>query len=71
MKTIYEAKKYILDRYNKNIVIKVSGIRNKSEIVRGKITEYYKNVFVIDSDNFKRCFSYKDLLLGIIKFIDK
>jgi uncharacterized protein Veg len=71
MRTIYEAKKYILDRYNKNIVIKVSGIRNKSEIVRGKITEYYKNVFVIDSDNFKRCFSYKDLLLGIIKFIDK
>ena len=71
MRTIYEAKKYILDIYNKNIVIKVSGIRNKSEIVRGKITEYYKNVFVIDSDNFKRCFSYKDLLLGIIKFIDK
>ena len=71
MRTIYEAKRYILDRYNKNIVIKVSGIRNKSEIVRGKITEYYKNVFVIDSDNFKRCFSYKDLLLGIIKFIDK
>jgi len=71
MRTIYEAKKYILDRYNKNIVIKVSGIRNKSEIVRGKITEYYKNVFVINSDNFKRCFSYKDLLLGIIKFIDK
>jgi len=71
MRTIYEAKKYILDRYNKNIVIKVSGIRNKSEIVRRKITEYYKNVFVINSDNFKRCFSYKDLLLGIIKFIDK
>ena len=71
MRTIYEAKKCILDRYNKNIVIKVNGIRNKSEIVRGKITEYYKNVFVISTDKFKRCFSYKDLLLGIIKFIDK
>lgn len=71
MRTIYEAKKFILDRYNKDIVIKVNGIRNKSEIVRGKITEYYKNVFVISTDKFKRCFSYKDLLLGIIKFIDK
>ena len=71
MRTIYEAKNFVLSNYGKSVVIKVSGIRNKSEIVRGKITEYYKNVFVIDSDNFKRCFSYKDLLLGIIKFIDK
>ena len=63
MRTIYEAKKYILDRYNKNIVIKVCGIRNKSEIVRGKITEYYKNVFVINSDNFKRCFRKKKFKL--------
>ena len=71
MRTIYEAKKYVLDRYGKNVHIKVNGIRNKSERISGKISEFYKNVFVVSTDNFKRCFSYKDLLLGIIKFIDK
>jgi uncharacterized protein Veg len=71
MRTIYEARKFVLDRYKKNVKIKVNGIRNKSEIIKGNISEYYKNIFVVNTDNFKRSFSYKDLLLGIIKFIDK
>ena len=29
------------------------------------------SVYAFSTDNFKRSFSYKDLLLGIIKFIDK
>ncbi len=71
MRTIYEAKRYVLDRYGKHVRIKVKGIRNKSELISGKISEYYKNVFVVSTNNFKRCFSYKDLLLGIIKIQDK
>ena len=71
MKTIYEAERFVLAKYGKNVRIKVKGIRNKSEIVKGKVSECYKNLFIIDSINFKRCFSYKDLMLGIIKFIDK
>ena len=71
MRTIYEARKLVLDKYGENVKIKVNGIRNKSEIVKGNISEYYKNVFIVNTDKFNRCFSYKDLLLGIIKFVDK
>ena len=71
MRTIYEAKRFVLNNYNKQVVIKVFGIRNKNELVKGRISECYKNVFIVDSDNFRRCFSYKDVLLGTIKFIVK
>lgn len=71
MRTIYEARKFVLDNYGKSVVIKVFGIRNKNEMIKGRIVECYKNVFIVDSDNFKRSFSYKDVLLGTIKFIVK
>ena len=71
MRTIYEAKKFVLDNYGKSVVIKVFGIRNKNELIKGVVSECYRNVFVVDSDKFKRSFSYKDVLLGTIKFIVK
>ena len=71
MRTIYEAKKIVLDNYGKKVKVKVHGIRNKNELIQGIISECYKNVFIITTDKFKRCFTYKDLLLGIIKFVVK
>ena len=67
MRTIYEAKNFVLNNYGKSVVIKVYGIRNKNELVKGRISECYKNIFIINTNSFKRSFSYKDLLLGIIK----
>ena len=71
MRTIYEAKRFVLDNYGKCVVIKVYGIRNKNELIKGKVCECYKNVFIVDTDKFKRSFSYKDVLIGTIKFIVK
>lgn len=71
MRTIYEAKNYVMNKYGRNVNIRVNGIRNKFENISGKITEIYKNVFLVKTDSFNRCFSYKDLLLGIIKIVDK
>ena len=71
MRTIYEAKRHVLNNYGSCVVIKIFGIRNKSELIKGRITECYKNVFIVNTNGFKRCFSYKDLLLGTIKFIVK
>ena len=67
MRTIYEAKRLIKENYGKKVKIKVHGIRNKNEIIKGIISECYKNIFIINTNSFKRSFSYKDLLLGIIK----
>ena len=60
-----------MKKYGRNVNIRVNGIRNKCENISGKITEIYKNVFLVKTDSFNRCFSYKDLLLGIIKIVDK
>ena len=66
MRTIYEAKNFVLSNYGKSVVIKVYGIRNKNELVKGRISECYRNIFIVDALKFKRSFSYKDILLGII-----
>ena len=71
MRTIYEAKEFIRNNFGKVVKIKVHGIRNKNELVKGRISECYRNVFIVDTDKFKRSFSYKDVLLGTIKFIVK
>lgn len=67
MRTIYEAKEFIRNNFGKVVKIKVHGIRNKNEVIKGIISECYKNIFIVNTNLFKRSFSYKDLLLGIIK----
>ena len=67
MRTIYEARELIRNNFGKVVKIKVHGIRNKNEIIKGIISECYKNIFIVNTNLFKRSFSYKDLLLGIIK----
>ena len=66
MRTIYEAKEFIMSNIGKNVIIKVKGIRNKNEIIHGSLEETYKNIFIVDTNTFKRSFSYKDILLGTI-----
>ena len=67
MKTIYEAKELIKNNYKKIVTIKVLGMRNKREYLKGEITEIYKNIFIIQNENQKRSFSYSDLLIGNIQ----
>lgn len=66
MRTIYDAKEFIMSNMGKNVIIKVRGIRNKNEIIYGCLEECYKNIFIVDTNTFKRSFSYKDILLGTI-----
>ena len=67
MKTIYEAKELIKNNYKKIVTVKVLGMRNKREYLKGEITEIYKNIFIIQNENQKRSFSYTDLLIGNIQ----
>ena len=67
MRTIYEAKEFVRNNFGKTVNVKIHGIRNKNEIIKGIISECYKNIFIVNTNLFKRSFSYKDLLLGIIK----
>ena len=39
MRTIYEAKNYVMNKYGRNVNIRVNGIRNKCENISGKIID--------------------------------
>ena len=67
MKTIYEVKDFVYGAFNKDVLIKVMGIRNKVEEVEGKIVQCYRHLFVVDTQKGKRSFSYVDVLIGNIK----
>ena len=66
MRTIYEARDFIKSNNGKKIIVKVIGIRNKSEIFEGIISECYNNVFILMTKIGKKSFSYSDVLVGNI-----
>ena len=46
---IDKIKKELLELKNKKVDLKVNNLRNKSEIVTGKIIEYYDNIpYILD-----------------------
>lgn len=65
---IEKIKKDLADMKYKKINIKVNNIRNKSEMLKGKIMEIYPRVFVVETtDGLNRSFSYADVLIGNIE----
>lgn len=67
MRTIYQARDFIRSLYGKEIIIKVMGIRNKTDLLQGIISECYKNVFILNTDKGKKSFTYTDVLVGNIR----
>ncbi len=67
MKTIYQARELVVSNLGKRAIIKVLGIRNKTEIFEGIISECYKNVFILNTKMGKKSFTYTDVLVGNIK----
>lgn len=67
MRTIYQARDFIKENYGKRAIIKVLGIRNKTELFEGIISECYKNIFILSTKMGKKSFTYADVLVGNIK----
>ncbi len=67
MKTIYQVREFIRGNYGKRAIIKVLGIRNKTDLYEGLISECYKNVFILSTKMGKKSFTYTDVLIGNIK----
>ena len=66
MRTIYEAKDFVKSNKGRSVLVKVLGIRNKNEYIDGVIGDCYQNLFMIDTLNGKRSFTYTDYLIGNI-----
>ena len=55
---------------NKKIKLKVNGSRNQIEEFEGIITETYNYIFIVETNNIKKSFSYSDLLINNLEIID-
>lgn len=67
MRTIYQAKEFIRSNYGKEVIIKVLGLRNKTDTITGIISECYKNIFIVTTRLGKKSFTYTDVLVGNIR----
>jgi len=54
---------------NQKLHFKLNGSRNQIEEFDGIITESYNYIFVVETENIKKSFSYSDVLINNIEII--
>ena len=64
--TIYEIKNKIIDNIGKEVYIKYNLGRNKYEDYKATIKEMYDYVFIVESENGLKSFSYSDVMTKIV-----
>ena len=52
---------------NKEIMINISGTRNKKQMYRGVINNVYSNIFTVLIEGVNRSFTYSDVAIGDVK----
>ena len=52
---------------DQTLSFKINGTRNQTEEFEGKIIETYNYIFVIETNNHKKSFSYSDILINNIE----
>lgn len=55
---------------NKKIKFKLNGSRNQIEEFEGVITEIYNYIFIVETNNIKKSFSYADILINNLEIKD-
>ena len=60
---ILKIKNNIENLKNKPLHFKINGSRNQIEEFDGKIIETYNYIFIIETNNIKKSFSYSDILI--------
>jgi uncharacterized protein Veg len=57
----------IKNNINRNVKIKVNGLRNKTNIYYGKIINVYPYIFSVMVDEENKSFSYADVITGEVE----
>ncbi len=52
---------------NKNVIIKVFGMRNKNYQVEGYISNVYPSIFTVNENGLEKSFNYSDIATGEIR----
>ena len=64
---IEKIKKNVEELKNKKMSFKINGSRNQIEEFEGTITETYNYVFIVQTNDLKKSFSYTDILINNIE----
>lgn len=64
---IEKIKNNIEELKNQKLHFKINGSRNQIEEFEGTITESYNYIFIVETDNHKKSFSYSDVLINNIE----
>ena len=60
-------KEEISSLINKEVMIKVTGSRNKNNMYKGIINNVYSNIFTILVEGVNKSFTYSDVAIGDVK----
>jgi len=62
-----DIKEEIKGLINMEVMINVSGSRNKKQIYKGIINNVYSNIFTVLIDGANKSFTYSDVAIGDVK----
>lgn len=57
----------IRDLVDKEVMLKVSGSRNKNHMYKGIINNTYSNIFTVLIEGVNKSFTYSDVAIGDVK----
>ena len=52
---------------NKEVMIKVNGNRNKTQMYKGIVNNCYSNIFTVLIEGVNKSFTYSDVAIGDVK----
>ena len=62
-----DIKEEIASLVDKDIMIQVSGSRNKKQMYKGTINSVYSNIFTVLIEGVNKSFTYSDVSIGDVK----
>ena len=62
-----DIKEEIASLVDKDIMIQVSGSRNKKQMYKGTINSVYSNIFTVLIEGVNKSFTYSDVAIGDVK----
>ena len=60
-------KEEVMALINKQVMVKVTGSRNKNQMYKGIINNAYSNVFTVLVEGVNKSFTYADVAIGDVK----
>ncbi|MBR1417169.1 MAG: hypothetical protein IJ572_05060 [Bacilli bacterium] len=62
-----KVKEEISSLVNKEVMVNVSGSRNKRQMYKGIINNVYSNIFTVLIEGVNKSFTYSDVAIGDVK----